>query len=46
LGGKKRAGIKTLIAGLTMTHPGDEERLTRGGAIFDDLYEYFRKKRD
>jgi hypothetical protein len=38
-------GIKTLIAGVAMAHQGDEERLTRGGAIFDDLYEYFRKKR-
>ncbi len=38
-------GIKTLIAGVAMAHESDEERLTRGGAIFDDLYEYFRKKR-
>ncbi len=38
-------GIKTLIAGVAMAHQSDEERLTRGGAIFDDLYEYFRKKR-
>jgi hypothetical protein len=36
-------GIKALIAGVAMAH-GDEERLTRGGAIFDDLYEYFSKK--
>ena len=28
-----------------MAHENDEERLTRGGAIFDDLYEYFRRKR-
>ncbi len=38
-------GIKTLIAGVAMAHESDEERLTRGGAIFNDLYEYFRKKR-
>jgi hypothetical protein len=28
-----------------MAHQKDEERLTRGGAIFDDLYKYFSKKR-
>jgi hypothetical protein len=28
-----------------MAHRSDEERLTRGGAIFDDLYEHFSKKR-
>jgi hypothetical protein len=38
-------GIKALIAGVAMAHRSDEERLTRGGAIFDDLYEYFSKKR-
>jgi hypothetical protein len=38
-------GIKALIAGVVMAHRSDEERLTRGGAIFDDLYEYFSKKR-
>jgi hypothetical protein len=38
-------GIKALIAGVAMAHRSDEERLTRGGAIFDDLYEHFRKKR-
>ncbi|MCC8953512.1 chromate resistance protein [Bradyrhizobium sp. Pear77] len=38
-------GIKALIAGVVMAHRKDEERLTRGGAIFDDLYEYFSKKR-
>jgi len=44
-GRNEAGGIKSLIAGLAMAHQGDEERLTRGGAIFDDLYEYFRKKR-
>jgi hypothetical protein len=38
-------GIKALIAGVVMAHRKDEERLTRGGAIFDDLYEYFSKRR-
>ncbi len=38
-------GIETLTAGLALGHRDDEERLARGGAIFDDLYEYFRRKR-
>lgn len=38
-------GIKALIAGVAVAHRCDEERLTRGGAIFDDLYEYFSKNR-
>ena len=44
-GRDEASGIKTLIAGVAMSHQSDEERLTRGGAIFDDLYEYFRKQR-
>jgi hypothetical protein len=44
-GREEAGGIKTLIAGVAMAHQSDEDRLTRGGAIFDDLYEYFRKKR-
>jgi len=44
-GRDEAGGIKALIAGLAMAHRRDEERLTRGAAIFDDLYEHFRKKR-
>jgi hypothetical protein len=44
-GRDEAGGIKALIAGVAMAHRRDEERLTRGGAIFDDLYEHFRKKR-
>jgi hypothetical protein len=44
-GRDETGGIKALIAGVAMAHRSDEERLTRGGAIFDDLYEHFRKKR-
>jgi hypothetical protein len=44
-GRDEAAGIKALIAGVAMAHRSDEERLTRGGAIFDDLYEHFSKKR-
>ena len=39
------AGIDRLIAGIAMRHRDDEDRLARGAAVFDDLYEYFRRKR-
>lgn len=38
------AGIGGLMNGLTSAHKSDESRLERGSAIFDDLYEYFRRK--
>jgi hypothetical protein len=44
-GREETSGIAHLIAGLTLAHKGDEQRLSRGGAVLDDLYEYFRKKR-
>ena len=44
-GRDEAGGVKALIAGVAMAHRSDEERLTRGGAIFDDLYEHFSKKR-
>jgi hypothetical protein len=37
-------GIERLIAGIAMTHKDDEVRLERGYAVFNDLYEYFRRK--
>jgi hypothetical protein len=44
-GRDEAGGIKALIDGVAMAHRRDEERLTRGGAIFDDLYEHFSRKR-
>jgi hypothetical protein len=38
-------GIERLIAGIALAHKDDEIRLGRGTAIFDDLYEYFSRKR-
>ncbi|MGH9367381.1 MAG: chromate resistance protein ChrB domain-containing protein [Thermoanaerobaculia bacterium] len=35
-------GVEQLLAGLLATHPGDEERLDRGFALFDELYASFR----
>jgi hypothetical protein len=37
-------GIEQLIAGIAMAHKDDEIRLTRSSAVFDDLYEYFKRK--
>jgi hypothetical protein len=45
-GRPEAAGIDRLVAGLAMAHRDDEERLARGAAIFEDLYEYFRRKRN
>jgi hypothetical protein len=39
------AGLDRLIAGIAMRHPDDEGRLRDGGAVFEALYEYFRRKR-
>jgi hypothetical protein len=39
------AGIARLIAGLVNAHASDEPRFARGAALFDDLYESFRKAR-
>jgi hypothetical protein len=37
-------GIDRIIAGIAMAHKDDESRLARGTAVFDDLYEYFKRK--
>jgi hypothetical protein len=36
------AGVRQLLEGIVAAHAGDEERLTRGFALFDDLYASFR----
>jgi hypothetical protein len=37
-------GIERLITGIAMTNKDDEARLERASAVFNDLYEYFRRK--
>jgi len=37
-------GIDHLIAGIAMRHREDEGRLREGGAVFESLYEYFKRK--
>jgi hypothetical protein len=44
-GREEAAGIKTLINGICADTRDDDERLVRGGAIFDDLYAVFSSKR-
>jgi hypothetical protein len=38
------SGIARLIDGIAMSHKDDEARLARASAMFDDLYENFRRK--
>ena len=38
-------GIAHVIAGICMSQKEDFGRIERGSALFDDAYEYFRKKR-
>ena len=38
-------GIDRIIAGIAMANKDDEVRLARGCALFDDLYEYYKRKR-
>jgi hypothetical protein len=44
-GRQETAGIDRLIAGIAMANKDDDARLARGAAVFDDLYEYFKRKR-
>jgi hypothetical protein len=44
-GREETSGIAHLIAGLAMANKTDEQRVSQGGTVFDNLYEYFRKKR-
>ena len=43
-GRQETPGIERLVAGIAMAHKDDENRLARAAAVFDDLYEYFRRK--
>ncbi|HET9805229.1 MAG TPA: chromate resistance protein ChrB domain-containing protein [Candidatus Acidoferrum sp.] len=45
-GRQENAGIEQVIAGIAMAHKDDDARLDRGSAVFDDLYEYFKRKAD
>jgi hypothetical protein len=44
-GREETAGIAGLIGGIVLAHPDDEQRLARGAAVLDDLYQYLRNKK-
>ena len=44
-GREEASGIGHLMTGLGNAQGDDMVRIERGGAMFDDLYAYFRKKR-
>jgi hypothetical protein len=44
-GREQAAGIAHVIAGVCMTQQDDMARIERGSALFDDTYEYFKRKR-
>lgn len=44
-GRAEAAGIDVLIAAIALAHREDEERLERASAVFDDLYEFYGRKR-
>ena len=41
-GREETAGIRIVIAGIANGQRDDEERLARGGAVLDDLYQSLR----
>jgi hypothetical protein len=43
-GRSEAPGILQLVNGLAMAHGDDLDRLDRGFALFDDLYESFRRR--
>jgi hypothetical protein len=45
-GREETGGIAHLITGLCLANKDDVQRLARGAAVFDDLYAYFRGRRD
>jgi hypothetical protein len=41
-GREETPGIRTVMSGIATAHRDDEQRLARGAAVLDDLYEYFK----
>jgi hypothetical protein len=44
-GRDETAGVAALVAGIALAHRDDQERLARAAEAFDELYEFFRRKR-
>ncbi len=43
-GHPETAGLERLLGGIALAHTSDEARVARGSAMFDDLYECFRRR--
>lgn len=43
-GRPETAGVASLVAGIAMAHRDDETRLQHAATVFEDLYEFFRRK--
>ena len=44
-GREETAGVAALVAGIALKHRDDKERLARAAEAFDELYEFFKRKR-
>jgi hypothetical protein len=44
-GREETTGIASLIAGIAIGNAGDEQRISQGAPVFDNLYQYFRTQR-
>jgi len=44
-GREETAGVAALVAGIALAHRDDKERLARAAQAFDELYEFFKRKR-
>jgi hypothetical protein len=45
-GREETAGVASLLSGVSAANPNDEKRVAQGEPIFDNLYQYFRSKRE
>jgi hypothetical protein len=43
---EETAGVASLLTGVAAANSSDEKRVAQGEPIFDNLYQYFRSKRD
>jgi hypothetical protein len=44
-GHDETAGVAAVVAGIALAHRDDKERIARAAQLFDELHEFFRRKR-
>jgi len=44
-GREETAGVAAMVAGIALKHRDDKERIARAAQLFDELYEFFKRKR-